>query len=62
MEFSLKLTPQVLGLLGAVSTNDVVIGSPIADENGKGFEKYMNFILSQPRKDRAEYWNFIADR
>lgn len=39
-----------------------MLGSPIADQNGKGFEKYMNFVLSQPRKDRVDYWKTVAER
>lgn len=62
LELSEKLSPEILGLLEAVSTDDRVIGSPFADESGKGFEKYMQFVLSRPRKQRAEYWQTVAER
>jgi hypothetical protein len=55
------LTPEVLGVLESVSAGETVIGSPFADESGHGFEKYMNFVLSQPRKDRADYWKIVAE-
>lgn len=45
MQYSHKLTPEVLGLLEAVSANENVLGTPFADENGKGFEKYVSFVL-----------------
>jgi len=37
------------------------LGSPFADENGKGFDKYVKFILDQPKKERADYWRVVAD-
>jgi hypothetical protein len=61
-EFCEKLTPEVLGILESVSAGETVIGSPFADESGHGFEKYMSFVLSQPKKDRAEYWKLVAER
>jgi hypothetical protein len=51
-----------LGILEAISADEHVLGSPFADERGNGFEKYMTFVLSQPRKDRADYWKLVAER
>jgi hypothetical protein len=49
-----------LGLLEVVAAGEKVLGSPFADENGEGFNKYVNFILEQPRKEKASYWKLVA--
>jgi len=36
-----------------IAPDDVVTGSPFADPNGKGMEKYMNIILSKPTNQRV---------
>ena len=43
-----------------VAAGEKVLGSPFADENGEGFNKYVNFILEQPRKEKASYWKLVA--
>jgi hypothetical protein len=50
-----------LGLLEVAAAGESVIGSPFADEDGKGFDKYVKFVLEQPRKDRSDYWKLVAN-
>jgi hypothetical protein len=49
-----------LGLLEVVAAGEEVLGSPFADEKGEGFNKYVNLVLQQPRKEKAGYWKAVA--
>jgi hypothetical protein len=40
-----------------------VIGSPFADESGKGMEKYMEHFMSvKGNREKPEWWKIIVDR
>jgi hypothetical protein len=52
-----------LGLLEAISSDDSVIGSPFADPDGQGFEKYMKLIMnSKDVMKKPDWWRLIANR
>lgn len=55
-DISLRLATHSLDLLRVISTDDDVIGSPFADPNGKGIEKYKKMILDKPKNVRQEWW------
>jgi hypothetical protein len=48
--------------LEIISTDDEIIGSPFADPNGKGIEKYLSMIMSKPTNQRQPWWEIVANR
>lgn len=44
MDYCEKLTPEVLGIVESLCACDKVIGSPFADPEGKGMEKYIAHV------------------
>ena len=45
-----------------IGPDDMVCGSPFADSNGRGIEKYLEMILSKPSNKRVEWWQMLLDR
>jgi len=63
MEYCEKLTPEVLGLLEALCACDKVVGSPFADQEGKGMEKYLEHVLAvKGGREKPEWWGMLVDR
>ena len=62
MELCESVKGEVLGVVEAVAAKESILGSPFANEDGKGFEKYMDLVLGKPRKEKADYWRIIAER
>jgi hypothetical protein len=63
MEYCEKLTPEVLGLVEALSACEKVIGSPFANESGNGMENYMEQFMSvKGNREKPEWWKIIVDR
>lgn len=63
MEYCEALTPEVLGLLETLSADDKIIGSPFADDNGKGIHKYLDLVLqNNPTNKRVDWWEMIVNR
>jgi hypothetical protein len=56
------LAAHSLELLKIISTDDDVIGSPFADPNGRGIEKYLGIVMSKPTNKRAEWWEMVVTR
>ena len=57
-----KLSPYSLEILKLISTDDDIIGSPFADPNGNGIEKYLNIVFSKPANRRPEWWESVITR
>lgn len=51
-----------LEVLKVISTDDEIIGSPFADPNGQGIEKYLNIVMSKPTNKRPEWWEMVITR
>jgi hypothetical protein len=51
-----------LQVLKVISTDDDIIGSPFADPNGHGIEKYLKLVMSKPANKRAEWWETVITR
>jgi hypothetical protein len=47
------LAADSLEILKIISTDDDIIGSPFADPNGQGIEKYLKIVMSKPANKRA---------
>ena len=62
MGFCEKLIPEVLGMLESIVAGEEVLGSPFADQHGRGFEKYVDMLMKQPRNQRASYWETVASK
>jgi len=56
MKYCSELIPEVLGILESIVAGEEVLGSPFANEEGRGFEKYVQLLMKQPRNQRASYW------
>lgn len=50
-----------LELLKIIAPDDAVTGSPFADPNGRGIEKYLEHVLSKPTNQRVEWWEILLD-
>jgi hypothetical protein len=62
-EYCERVSKESLGLLDAISADDSVIGSPFADPDGKGFEKYIGFIMnSKDVMKKPDWWRLISNR
>jgi hypothetical protein len=62
MSLSQQLATESLGLLEAIFYGDDIIGSPLADQNGNGLDKYLEIILSKPTNQRPEWWKIIVNK
>jgi len=63
IEYCEKLAPEVLGLLEALSACDQVIGSPFADPQGKGMDKYVDHFMSvKGNREKPEWWQMLVNR
>jgi hypothetical protein len=51
-----------LEILKLISTDDDIIGSPFADPNGHGIEKYLQLVMSKPTNQRPEWWETLITR
>ena len=51
-----RLEAVSLELLRAIAPDDQITGSPFADPNGQGMEKYLKIILSKPANQRVDWW------
>jgi hypothetical protein len=36
------------------------LGSPFANENGEGYDKYLNMLKKHPNNQKAPYWQIVA--
>lgn len=61
-EFCYKLEKRSLELLRIIGPDDFICGSPFADPDGKGMEKYLEMILSQPANQRVDWWERLLDK
>lgn len=51
-----------LELLKVISADDEIIGSPFADPDGHGIEKYLKLVMSKPANKRPEWWEMVITR
>lgn len=52
-----------MGLLDALSACDQVIGSPFADPQGKGMDKYIDHFMSvKGNREKPEWWQMLVNR
>ena len=45
-----------------ISPDDKVTGSPFADPDGKGMEKYLDLVMSKPSNQRPSWWELLLER
>lgn len=57
-----KLSVYSLEVLKLISADDDIIGSPFADPNGNGIEKYLNIVFSKQTNTRPEWWETVITR
>jgi len=57
-----KLEAMSLDLLRAIAPDDIITGSPFADPNGQGMEKYLQIILSKPANQRVDWWEMLLQK
>ena len=54
------ITKESLGILESLSTDDLVIGSPFACPEGRGFEKYTEMVRKGGHENqRAPWWRIL---
>lgn len=56
MELCEKLSGETLKILETVGADDTVIGSPFSDPQGKGMQKYMDFLFKINEKKQTPKW------
>ena len=61
-EYCCKLEKYSLELLRIIGPDDIICGSPFADPNGRGIEKYLGMILNQESNKRVDWWEMLLDR
>jgi hypothetical protein len=57
-----RLEKVSLSLLKMIAPDDVVTGSPFANPNGQGIQKYLDIILSKPFNKRVEWWELLLEK